>query len=76
MGQTGAVSEVVEVPIGQDRFRAEVIRAACESSGVNARLVMADEHGHRSVPLGEHRLMVLADDLPVVHEILADAGLA
>ena len=58
-------SDLVYVPIGHDRFAAQVITEACRAAGIRAELVTGDASGVDPV-LGiiqGHRLLVAAGDV-------------
>lgn len=67
------VAESVYVPVGPDRFEAQMIVAACRNAGIRVELLTADESGVDPVMgiVQGHRLLVSPDDVPRVRRILA-----
>jgi hypothetical protein len=65
--------EVVYVPVGGDRFEAQVIAEACRADGIRVELLTADDGGvdpYLGLVQG-HRLLVSASDLDRVRAIVA-----
>jgi hypothetical protein len=64
--------DLVYLPVGEDRFRAQVIAEACRAEGVRVELLTADASGVDPViaRLQEFRLLVAAADVDRVQAIL------
>ncbi len=62
------------VPLGSDRFRAQLIAQACRSAGLDVKLLAADDSGYGAVQA--HRLLVLTDQLEKVMSVVekSDTG--
>lgn len=56
------------VPVGTDRFRAQVIAEACRAEGLEVELLTADDNGTFSMygEIQQHRLLVRSGDLAQV----------
>jgi hypothetical protein len=52
------------VPVGTDRFRAQVIAEACRVAGLKVKLLLSDDSGYGAVQ--PHRLLVRSDELEQV----------
>ena len=63
--------ELVNIPVGYDLFRAEVIEAACASAGFQVRLIR-NEHPETGalVALQPSHLLVRAEDAHEIREIV------
>jgi hypothetical protein len=72
-------ANLVYVPVGTDRFQAQLIAEACRNAGIRLELLTADESGVDPV-MGiaqGHRLLVTAKDVNRVEAIrgrLQNAG--
>jgi hypothetical protein len=63
--------QIVTVPVGGDIFRAQVIAEACKAEGIKVQL-LTSEMGARPTAIGvEQQLLVRAEDLEKVREILS-----
>lgn len=64
-------AELVNIPVGYDLFRAEVIEAACTSNGMNVRLIR-NEHPETGglIALQPSYLLVRAEDASRVKAIV------
>ena len=64
--------DLVYLPVGGDRFQAQVIAAACGVEGIRVELLTGDDGGmnpHLGVQQG-HRLLVSVDDAERVRAIV------
>jgi len=52
------------VPVGTDRFRAQVIAEACRAAGLEVKLLLSDDSGYGAVQ--PHRLLVRSGELEQV----------
>jgi len=52
------------VPVGTDRFRAQVIAEACRAAGFEVKLLLSDDSGYGAVQ--PHRLLVRSGELEQV----------
>jgi len=69
-------AQLVRVPVGEDRFRAQIPAETCRAAGIRVELITGDASGVDPV-LGiiqGHRLLVRADDVDRVGVILRKAG--
>jgi hypothetical protein len=69
-------AELVQVPVGEDRFQAQIVAEACRAAGIRVELLTGDASGVDPV-LGiiqGHRLLVRADDVERVRAILERSG--
>jgi len=69
-------AQLVQVPVGEDRFQAQILAEACRAAGIRVELITGDASGVDPV-LGiiqGHRLLVRADDVGRVGVILRKAG--
>jgi hypothetical protein len=69
-------AEPVQVPVGADRFQAQVLAEACRAAGIQVELITGDASGVDPV-LGiiqGHRLLVGAGDVERVRAILSRGG--
>ncbi|MCJ7725240.1 MAG: hypothetical protein MUP76_02460 [Acidimicrobiia bacterium] len=67
-------ADLLYVPIGGDRFEAQVIAEACRAAGMRVELLTSDAsgvHPHLGMAQG-HRLLVSAADADRVRAIIAD----
>ena len=67
---------LVQVPVGEDRFQAQILAEACRAAGIRVELITGDASGVDPV-LGiiqGHRLLVGADDVERVRAILRRGG--
>jgi hypothetical protein len=68
--------ELVYVPVGGDRFRAQMIAETCKAEGLRVELLTADESGVD--PIMGHiqgfRLLVSAGDTDRVRAIIGRSG--
>lgn len=68
------MSDLTHVPLGANRFRAQVITEACRAAGLKVQLLTSDSW-YGEIP--EYRLLVHSGDLDqvlaVVHESESDA---
>ena len=57
-------ARLVYVPVGGDRFRAQLIAEACKAEGLRVELLTADDSGTDPVigHIQGHRLLVAASD--------------
>ena len=65
-------SKLVYVPVGEDRFEAQVIAEACRAAGIRVELITGDASGVDPI-LGiiqGHRLLAAAGDVDSVRAIL------
>ena len=72
MQHVGMAAKLVYLPVGGDRFEAQVIAEARRAAGIRVELLTADNSGVDPV-LGivqGHRLLVTADDVDRVRAIL------
>lgn len=68
--------EFAYVPVGGDRFQAQIIAEACRARGIRVQLLTADDSGvdpHLGMVQG-HRLLVAAGDLAAVRESVAKSS--
>jgi len=67
----------VSIPVGPDRFAAQVIAEACRAEGIRVELITADAFGVDPIlgRIQQHHLLVRPEDVPLVKEILARSGL-
>jgi hypothetical protein len=67
---------LVYVPVGNDRFRAQVIAEACRAEGIRVELLTADNSGVDPVMgiMQGHRLLVAAADADRVRAIARRSG--
>ena len=67
---------LVYVPVGGDRFRAQVIAETCRAEGFRVELLTADESGVDPVMgrIQGFRLLVAASDVGRVHAIVGRTG--
>lgn len=65
-------TEIVNIPVGYDLFRAEVLEAACTDAGIRVRLV-PNEHPETGglVALQPSHLLVNAEDAQQIRTIVA-----
>lgn len=68
------MDDLTYVPLGSDRFRAQVIAEACHSAGLNVKLLVADDSGYGAVQA--HRLLVRTDEVDKVMAVVekSDTG--
>ena len=69
-------TKLVQVPVGEDRFQAQILAEACRAAGIHVELITGDDSGVDPV-LGiiqGHRLLVRADDVERVRAILRRGG--
>jgi len=69
-------AKLVQVPVGEDRFHAQILAEACRAAGIRVELITGDASGVDPV-LGiiqGHRLLVRADDVERVRAILKRSG--
>ena len=71
MATLPAVS-VTEVPIGHDRFQAQVIADTCATEGIYSELLFADTNPYNDLLRAPNRLVVQTDDVSRVIEIAHD----
>jgi len=64
------------VDLGFDRFRAQLLAAACENDGLHVELLIMDDNGVAPgyTDLTPHKLLVRADDVERVGEVLTASG--
>lgn len=64
--------ELVYVPVGEDRFVAQVVAEACRAEGIHVELLTADNLGVDPIfgRIQGHRLLVAAADVDRVKAIL------
>ncbi|MBI5156614.1 MAG: hypothetical protein HZA58_01225 [Acidimicrobiia bacterium] len=64
-------ANLVYVPVGPDRFQAQVIAEACRNAGIRLELLTADESGVDPMMgiVQGHRLLVAAKDAKRVEAI-------
>lgn len=70
------MTNLVYVPVGSDRFAAQVIAEACRSAGIRVELLTADQSGvfPALAMLQAHRLLVAEEDAPRVEAIVAQGS--
>jgi len=69
-------AQLVQVPVGEDRFQAQILAVACRAAGIRVELLTGDASGVDPI-LGiiqGHRLLMGADDVDRVRSILRRAG--
>ena len=69
-------AKLVQLPVGEDRFQAQILAEACRAAGIRVELITGDASGVDPV-LGiiqGHRLLVGADDVEQVRAILKRGG--
>lgn len=66
--------ELVELKVGRDRTSAAMVVARCEAEGIPVRLLEGDGGFHGALGISyvttEHRILIRADDLERVGDIL------
>ena len=69
-------AQLVPVPVGEDRFRAQILAEACRAAGIRVELITGDASGVDPVVgiIQGHRLLVRADDVERVRAILRRGG--
>lgn len=74
--ETRPADDLVYVPVGTDRFRAQVIAEACRAEGIQAEILTADDDGTDPYMtlMQRHRLLVHRRDLPAVQGIIDRSG--
>jgi len=75
--EVSPVNDLVYVPVGTDRFRAQVIAEDCRVEGIEVELLTSDDNGTgpEMTLVQRHRLLVRRSDLPTVQAII-DRGAA
>jgi len=65
--------QIVEVGIGYDSFRAELIRGVCEAEEIQVRLISNTDNGGVGLSsMSENRLMVRRSDVDEVRAIVEE----
>ncbi len=66
----------VALPVGSDRFAAQVIVEACRAEGIRVELLTADALGVDPIlgRMQQHKLLVRPEDLPRVRAIVERGG--
>jgi hypothetical protein len=66
------MTRLVYVPVGSDRFAAQVIAEACRSAGIKVELLTGDQSGVDPVMgiIQGHRLLVAEEDVARVEAIV------
>ena len=62
------MDELVYVPLGGDRFEAQLIAEACRAEGYEVKLLLSDDSGYGA--LQSHRLLVHSDDLAKIEALI------
>lgn len=60
--------ELIQISVGNYRFRSLVIAEACRAAGLNVKLLMSDDSGYGN--LETSRLLTFARDLEQVTEVM------
>ena len=63
-----AGDELVQIPMGTNRFRGQVIAEACQAAGLRVQLLLSDDSGYGNVE--PHRLLVRSDQLEQVMAVI------
>ena len=66
------MDDLTHVPVGMNRFRAQVIAEACHAAGLKVELLSSDSSGE--LPL--YRLLVRSDDLEQVLAVIEKSDIA
>ena len=64
--------ELVQVRVGIDRLRAQLIVEACRDQGITGKLLVFDEGPSNVLEHNEHRFVVRAEDEPAVLRVIGD----
>jgi hypothetical protein len=70
------MGKLTYVPVGTDRFRAQLIAEACQAAGLEVELLTADDSGTFTMygEIQPHRLLVRSQDLERVQMLVGESS--